>query len=237
MLSEPTAPATIPRLPWDEFLHGFAWRQGEHVTLIGPTGAGKTTLALALLPLRRYVLALATKPKDRTMDKLVRSRSWRLVRTWDNMPNVLGSACRVVFWPRYRTPDDEPAQAVEIARAMNGAFAQGGWCLFVDELWWVERKLGLSRMVESWFTQGRSVGLSMIVGSQRPAHISLLAYDQATHVFFWRENDEANLKRIAGLNGLKSRIVRETVATLPKHAVLYVNTNTGAMIVTQAPAP
>jgi len=224
-------------VPWETFLaERFVWQQGEHVTMVGPTGSGKTTLALAILELRQYVLAFGTKPKDRTMDSLVRSSGWRLIRTWDKMPKPwLYSALRVVFWPKFTTPDDQPQQAYEIGQAMRGAFVQGGWCLFVDELWYMDHVLGLKRMIEALWTQGRSIDLSIVAGTQRPAHVSLLAYDQATHVFFWRDNDERNLTRISGMNGLNARLIRSTVSTLAAHEVLYVNTRTGAMVVTKAP--
>lgn len=228
----------VDRLPWDRFVaERFHWEQGQHITLIGPTGSGKTTLALAILEQREYVLAFGTKPKDKTLDKLVRRRGWRLVRTWDRMPNVIRGATRIVFWPKFLTPDDVPAQAREISKAMREAFVVGGWCLFVDELHYMDNILGLKKTVEMIWTQGRSIGLSLVAGSQRPAHISLMAYDQATHVFFWRDNDERNLKRISGMNGLNSALIRSTVATLPLHHVLYVNTRTGDMVVTNAPAP
>lgn len=226
----------VERVPWETFIESFAWRQGEHVTLIGPTGSGKTTLALALLPMREYVIAFGTKPKDDTLDKLIRRDRYKLVRKWDQMPNVIRKPrTRFVFWPKFRTPADQSAQAYEIHQAMNGAFVTGGWCLLVDELWYMDQVLGLKKMIESIWTQGRSIGISLIAGTQRPAHVSLLAYDQATHVFFWRDNDERNLKRISGMNGLKSDLIRSTVATLARHEVLYVNTRTGLMAVTKAP--
>ena len=54
----------IEPLEWStEFLPWFqtAWQPGQHVALIAPTGAGKTTFAGGLLNLRRYVLALDAK--------------------------------------------------------------------------------------------------------------------------------------------------------------------------------
>jgi energy-coupling factor transporter ATP-binding protein EcfA2 len=228
---------SIENVSWETFLaEHFTWQQGEHVTMVGPTGSGKTTLALAILEHRSYVIAFATKPKDRTMDSLVRSQGWRKVKTWERMPKPFRRSLRIVFWPKFTTPDDQPAQAWEIGQAMRGAFVQGGWCLFVDELWYMDHVLGLKRMIEALWTQGRSIDLSIVAGTQRPAHVSLLAYDQATHVFFWRDNDERNLTRISGMNGLNARLIRSTVATLARHDVLYVNTRTGAMVVTKAPA-
>jgi energy-coupling factor transporter ATP-binding protein EcfA2 len=230
----------VPRVGWAEFTeHHLVWHQGEHVSLIGPTGSGKTTLALAILPLRQYVIAFATKPKDATIDTLVRSKGWRLVRTWERMPspaNIRTGPARIVFWPKYATPDDEPRQAWEIGNAIRNAFVQGGWCLFVDEVWWFANKLGLGRWLESIWSQGRSIGLSLVAGTQRPAFVPLMMYDQATHCFFWRDNDERNLKRISGMNGLNAQLIRSTVAALATHEVLYVNTRTGAMVVTKAPA-
>lgn len=51
-----------PIMEWETFLSEFSepggdfiWRQGEHVTIIGNTSSGKTTLARAILPIRRFV--------------------------------------------------------------------------------------------------------------------------------------------------------------------------------------
>jgi hypothetical protein len=214
------------------------WRQGEHITLIGPTGSGKTTLTNALLPLRDYVLFFGTKPtgKDDTAMRLVNSNGYRLVKTVDKLPQVITKRNgRIVFWPKYTTPDDVPMQAWQIRQVMNRAFVEGSWTLVVDEMWYADNVLGLGKMLEQLWSQGRSLNISLMAGTQRPAKVPLMAYDQATHVFFWRDNDEANLKRISGMNGLNARLIKETVSTLPRHHVLYVNTRTGYMAVTVAP--
>lgn len=230
---------TVQRVGWDDFLaRWFVWEQGQHVSLIGPTGAGKTTLALALLPMREYVLAFGTKPtgKDDTLMSLVRKDRWKLVQRWADMPKVIQPGRgKFVFWPKFKHPRDVPEQAAEIHEAVGHAFTQGGWCLMVDETWYWTNVLGLKRMLEQLWTQGRSIGVSVLAGTQRPAYVPLNMYDQATHVFFWRDNDERNLKRISGMNGLNAQLIRSTVATLAPHEVLYVNTRTGLMLVTKAP--
>jgi hypothetical protein len=60
-----------------------------------------------------------------------------------------------------------------------------------------------------------------------------MLYDQATHLFFWRDNDETNLKRIGGLGAIDSTLIRHTVGRLPRHSALYLNTRTGRMAVTR----
>lgn len=229
----------VPAREWEDFLTYWrrSWHQGEHVSYIGPTGSGKTTLALGLLPARQYVVALATKPRDATMDKLVRSAGWKQIASWDDRPPLIGTTQRLVLWPPFRKPEDINNQQYQIDRAMRTIFTAGGWTVFADELFYLGRQLKLNPLLELYWTQGRSLGLSLVGGTQRPAHVPLLAYDQPTHLFFWRDNDETNLRRIGGLGGLHSGRIRATVAALPRHVALYVNARTGEMFTTLAPKP
>lgn len=168
------------------------------------------------------------------MDKLVRD-GWRKVAAWDRVPAIAHrDAMRVVLWPPFRRPEDVANQQAQINTALREMFTAGGWTLFADELFYLVRYLKLTPLLEVWWTQGRSLGLTVVGGTQRPAHVPLLAYDQATHLFFWRDNDETNLRRIGGLGGLNASTIRRTVATLSKHECLYVSTRTGEMIVTRA---
>lgn len=201
--------------------------------MIGPTGSGKTTLALALLDMRAYVVALATKPRDDTMNKLVKAAGWRKITAWPPPPSLRGGQ-KVVLWPRFVRPEDMRAQAIELDHALREMFVQGSWTIFADELYYLCHQLKLTGLLEMIWTQGRSMDLTLVGGTQRPAHVPLLAYDQATHLFFWRDNDETNLRRIGGLGGLNSNLIRATVAQLPKHHFLYVNTRTGELLTAKA---
>jgi len=62
----------VEPLAWPDFKDWFAsvWNPGEHLSVIAPTGAGKTTLVGGLLDLRRYVLALDPKGGDSTLSGL-----------------------------------------------------------------------------------------------------------------------------------------------------------------------
>jgi hypothetical protein len=62
-----------------------------------------------------------------------------------------------------------------------------------------------------------------------------MAYDQATHLFFWRDNDRRNLDRIAGLGGVDPQLVKDTVGRLALHEVAYVNTRDGQVLRTMPP--
>lgn len=214
-----------PMVKWDEFLgFHFDWAQGEHITLVGPTGTGKTTLALELLPIRDFVLAIATKQRDPVLYRLEEQgylRQDRFSIPADVHPRVVLAA------PLPQGADSLGEQREIVKEALLAVYRQGGWCVYLDELRYITDYLRLARDVELLWQQGRSAGISVIGGTQRPAFVPLAAYDQATHVFFWRDNDRRNLERIGGLGAHDSQAIIREVASLPKFTVLYVNTRTG----------
>ena len=60
-------------------------------------------------------------------------------------------------------------------------------------------------------------------------------FDQADHILFFRDNDEANLRRIGGVGWLSSDLIRGHVANLEQFQFLYVNTRSGWMYRSRAP--
>jgi hypothetical protein len=235
----PTQPidqlAAVPFVPWGDFRRRMGWRQGEHVTLIGKTRSGKTTLALQLMPLRRFVVVLATKPRDPLLNRL-RRQGYHVTRKWPVPTEVYE---RVVFWPRVEAMADQWQQERDVAGFLESIYETGGWTVYLDEVRYVTEPsyLGLRTQVQLLWTQGRTLDVSVVAGTQRPAWVPLEAYSQADHLFLWREADDSNLKRVASITGVRSREIRELVPQLPEHQALYVNTVTGALARTQAANP
>lgn len=240
----------VPEVPWSEFRPWFRnqWKPGEHVSGIGPTGSGKTTLFLELLDRRDFVVALGTKPRDATLDKLVKRDGWQLARDWSFGP-VSGwfghggirvrkvrmsdgterERCHVVLWPKYEKAADKQRQREVFAHALDEMFADTNWTVFADEVYYLAHELGLEDHLKQMWTQGRSLGITLVAGTQRPAWVPLDMFSAPVHLFLWGDNDETNLRRVGGLGGLSSRLVRDIVASLPHHSVLYVNTRTRAL--------
>lgn len=228
--------ADLPqRVPWATFIAQLNWKQGEHVGLIGPTGQGKTTLAMALLPLRKYVVAFATKPRDDTMRDLVKYGGYVQIEKWKNLE--ASTIPRRVLWPDVTRLDSDQKQAAIFRHALRQIYRSGMWCVFMDEMMFLSQNLHLEREIKTYLTQARSLKISLVVASQRPAWIPVEVYDQSTHLFFWRDNDERNLRRISGVSFISADLVRYVVSHLDEYEVLYVCTRTGAMLRTKAPAP
>lgn len=223
-----TAP---PRKSWADFLDGWDWRQGEHVSLIGPTGTGKSTLALAILPRREYRCIIVTKPADETVTDL---DGYEVVRKWD--PN-LKKHHAYVLWPNISTMDKQNAQRLLIRSALRDMYASGSWCVFADEVSYLARDLRLTRELKMLWLQGRSLGISMVAATQRPAWVPLEMYSQASHLFLWKDNDARNVRRLVEIGGtVDHRQLEAALASLDamQHEVLYVGTRTGELVITKA---
>lgn len=226
----------VPTVTWAEFVNQhFQWEQGEHLTAIGPTGAGKTTLSMALLPFRRYVIATGTKPKDPTLDKLKDESGYVLLRKWQKLSPELYP--KRLIWPDSRDLHSAAKQREVFMDAFAHIYQEGGWCTYIDEMWYFIHHLKMEKEVKTFLQQSRSNNISMLLLTQRPAFVPLECYDQSSHLFFARDNDESNLKRISGIAWLSAKTVRETVASLDRFQWLYINTKTGELMKTTPPPP
>lgn len=216
---------TIPRLSYGRFLNDLHWLQGQHITEIGPTGYGKTTLAVDLLTRRDYVMAFGTKKKDDTLDKLIKSRGYRRVNSFSE---VTEEDRRVVLWPNIAALDSADAitdvQREAFREALFGAFRQGGWCVYADELRYITGRLNLKSEMELLWEQGRSSDVSVVAGYQRPRNIPLLAYDQPEHLIFFKETDYENLDRMAQVvSWIDRKLLIRTITHLAKFDFVYLN--------------
>lgn len=232
-----------PVISWDDFMtYVFDWKQDQHVGLIGPTDSGKSTLEYAILPLRKYVTFFATKPADKTLEAFAKKGGY--VRIEDYPPKVgrfrkhVATAEEMpkrILWPDASTINSAPRQQAVFRKAFADIYASGGWCTVWDEFWMMCSILKMEDEARIMLQQARSNDIAFVMGAQRPSRIPLELFDQATHLFFWRDNDEVNLKRIGGVGWLASGPIRALVANLEPYQVLYVNTRKGIMYRTTAP--
>lgn len=229
-----------------DILQGPAgFKQGDHVTIIGPTGAGKTHIAIQVAEMRTYVLFIACKPRDPLIDDLRRS-GYHVTHDLE-ITYVEGRPLqrRVVYWPRFSeraTKGDQlreqALQSAAVRKAFSYARRNGSWSLVIDEGTWVCRDLKLQRVADSMWFQGRTLGVSVIMCAQRPAWVGQYALSQADHLFLFQTGHADDLKALGDITGVSTYTVRQTVAELDarSHEVLYVNTRSREMFRTTAPA-
>lgn len=224
-----------PVTDWEVFTKALDWQQGEHIGMIGPTGSGKTTLALHLLGMRDYITVFATKPRDDVLINLRDTQKYRLMKEWKDYDPVL--VPKRLIWPDASSLYSAKHQQAQFRQAMHHIYRQGGWCIYIDELWFIIHQLKLELEIRTFLQQSRSIGVSLVALTQRPAFIPLEVYDQSTHLFFWLDNDERNLKRLSGISWKSAKTVQTLIMNLDRYQVLYVNTRTGEMARVTPPPP
>ena len=222
-----------PRRPWDKFIQTFSWLPGEHVALIGPTGQGKTTMLLNLLPLHPFRVIFGTKPRDDTLQALVNSGEYIRLNRWQSLDPV--QFPHRILWPDTRGLNSADKQAAIFNEAWESIYLEGDWTVAVDETFWFSDILKQDLQIKTYLLQARSLNISLLLGLQRPSHVPREIYTSSTHIFFWRVNDRNDLDKIAGIGFLDASIIRNLVANLESHQFLYVNTRTGEMVRSRCP--
>jgi len=188
---------------------------------------------MALLPLHHYVAVLATKPRDATMNALIR-QGYEKYDRWPVMADPKQFPKRVI-WPDATRVDSDAEQKRVFEDAMARIYRIGDWTVAIDELWWFTNKLDMGEIIKTYYLQARSMGISLIAGTQRPAWVPREMYTSCTHLFFWRTNDETDLRSLQGIGFKSATIIREVVVNLDRFEALYINTRSGQMARVKVP--
>lgn len=241
-----TPPASTDRprvalVPREVFVRRvWKYRAGEHVSFIGPTGSGKTHLALQLLArsvsenLTGYITVM--KARDKTVGEFLRSHEgWKRTLTYPPPPTPPGMRKPVgwAVWPHHtKDPeaDDERHEAIfhEMHRRL---YVRGDCIIFDDEVVSLVREMDMKRDLTRIWTKGRSIGVGLWGATQRPAMVPLEMYDQAQHLFLSNIKDKRSQDRFGEISGVDADLVVSVVRALPKWHWLYIRQESGEMCV------
>jgi hypothetical protein len=213
----------------EEFINErFSHRAGEHVTAVGPTGEGKTTIIMQLqekvaTPVHPAIV-LAMKPRDDTIEEWSRRIGLRETQTY---PAALWKQklYKPPGWlvkPKISfDPDvDDIRQRAVFRAAMLHSYRKGNRSVVADEAFGLD-DLGLDRELIALWSRGRSMGCSLWSGVQKPTHIPLWGFNNAGHLLLGNDPDMRNVKRFSEFGGVNPAIIMEVVPALPMHWMLY----------------
>lgn len=226
-------------LPWSEFRTRVLDRmtQGEHVGMIGPTGRGKSTLAMHIIKRRPYVVVLDAKGGDSTLA----ASGFEVIHEWP-IPDLAervksGKPVRVMLRPTSHGRARLTQANDMFSRCIEDCLRQTHWTIYIDELRLTSegRTIDLAPEIEVGYMTGRGRNVSFISASQAPRWVPIASHEQSVHQFHWRLHDRYAWKRQAEISGIGTERFEGLTEAMKPHEVLYVKPPDTAVL-TKPPA-
>jgi hypothetical protein len=257
-MGEPTDPVyarsvdTVDVVPRKEFLRQFGkdYRAGQHVTMLGPTQRGKTTLCLQLLKhvikpeLQCVILAGKPPGRDGTMGKAPEYLNLTTVEEWppttyEKLITRVQKKNGYLLRPHQTLKDlakDNANLATQYQRAMLDCYAappDKPVIIVIDEAHHVQNDLKLKDEYEAPLMRGAPVDAEWSL-IQRGRYMSYLAYDAPEHLFIFYDPDTSNVKRYSEIGGIDPRRVQFLVENLRTHEIKTGQTISEALYIRRA---
>jgi len=206
------AARALSRVPYSrirlDFIKTWGYPEGkfdpEHLEILGPSGSGKTYFeATALIDRVKArnsaVVFVATKPLDETIERL----GWPIVDRFKDVMRPANRQC--IYWPQTKKIGEERDEWLErkYYDLLSRLWAKRAKVVIAfDEIGEVERlSVRLKKLIHQLWTQGRSVGITIVAMKQRPQGIQRDMHSETNWTAAFRPKDEDDAIRIAQVLG------------------------------------
>ena len=201
-------------LPWSEIGDDFieAWGHddkgqmaAEHMEVAGQSGSGKSYLIGTLLQQRAQrwgtaEIGIVTKSTDDSLPLL----GWPEVASFSELRDYR----QCLFWPQTTAQDEarEKHHEERVYELLSKLWPQPGEradvVVYMDEVRYLEKlSRRLRAKVRMYWREGRSHGISLIAGAQRPVEMVRDQHSEARWKAVFPPADEADMERFAQLLG------------------------------------
>lgn len=233
----------VEQLSRNEFINEvFAphYEAGEHVSFVGPTGSGKTTVANQMADKvatpKLPVVMLVMKPRDDTVKEWTKKLGLKKTEVW---PPIMRRDWRTaftkkfrgfVFWPRHSLTDiqrDDDMLSEEFRKALAECYSRGDRIIFADEVHGIQNDLKLKKELDAVWMRGRSMDCGLWAATQRPRNVSLNMYSQAEHLILFKTPDKRDADVYREIGGIDPDLVKTTIASLNKYEFVYIGRSKG----------
>lgn len=228
-------------VPWDvaeEWLKD-AWPPGAHMAIIMPTGEGKTTFAVNVLKLRKWVLALDPKGMDDTLEASGFRRITKLPLPRDIRNDISeGRPARLIIGGETRTKEQYERMKRLMKEAVEMVRGQGGWTLYADEFQILadKRMFNLGTEIELLLISARKNGTSVVTAFQAAAWVPKASTRQATITVLGPTRDRAMIRNVAQAMGRHPHDLWVIVDQLPEFHLLIIPKKVQApLVIVKAP--
>lgn len=220
-------------LPRQEFLREFwDYEPGQHVTIIGPNGRGKSTLGFELLgvtatrEMPAYVLV--SKPRDETIDAWTKKLRFKTIEDYPPVEPIFKNRRPRGYMVRpHQTLSDLKADNKRLhdvfQKTILGCYStKQPRIVFGDETQELQSGLNLKQECEACWKRGRSLHCGFWALAQRSAYNSQDMYNSPEHLFLFSDPDKRNRERFSQIGGVDPDRVEYLVYNLDQYQALYI---------------
>ncbi|HLI23352.1 MAG TPA: hypothetical protein VKU91_00230 [Acidimicrobiales bacterium] len=251
------ARSTFPQveaMDWDAFIRLLRreWAPGEHMSIVAPTGEGKTTVVTSILTEvgHKWELALDPKGGDSTLAALDWPRisglpppkRWHEFWRRDIYQDMAeGRPFRAIVGNVTYTVDDVIRLRSELGRTLDDVFAQGGWTVAIDEFQILadKRLMDLGAEAERLLIAARDKGVRLVMLFQAPRWVPRASQDQTKWNLVGLTRDKDVVERLAEMLGRSRAEIQGAISGLGARPYSWLcarNNPRQPLIVTRPPA-